>query len=231
MAGWDFTLDASSPSSATTCSRRIWCRSAPTSCLKSRGACWRIGFRHGPVAGALQRVDYAAGGPGSRAGMLAGARTQGARRLPVQVLGGVAEHLPFPDACFDAVVSTCTLCTVRDPAMTLEEIARVLVRPGRFHFLEHGMAGRRRSCACSAGWNRYTFGWLRMPSDARHSRRPGSLAAAGAVVRDASRCAARPPTSGRWFPASRRRSWRAVRDSHRLPPSSLRAGDPPCGSR
>lgn len=76
-------------------------------------------------------------------GMLLRARARRERvAFPVQVLGGVAEHLPFPDACFDAVVSTCTLCTVRDPAMTLEEIARVLRPGGRFHFLEHGMAGK-----------------------------------------------------------------------------------------
>ena len=40
-----------------------------------------------------------------------------------------AESLPFPDASFDSVASTLTLCSVRDPVLVLDEIRRVL-RPG-----------------------------------------------------------------------------------------------------
>jgi ubiquinone/menaquinone biosynthesis C-methylase UbiE len=50
---------------------------------------------------------------------------------------GSAESLPFPDASFDSVASTLTLCSVRDPVLALEEIRRVLRPGGQFLFLEH----------------------------------------------------------------------------------------------
>ncbi|HEV7134282.1 MAG TPA: class I SAM-dependent methyltransferase [Gaiellaceae bacterium] len=56
-----------------------------------------------------------------------------------------AEALPFPDASFDAVVSTLVLCTVPDPAAAVAEIVRVLRPGGRFFFIEHvrGIEGSR----------------------------------------------------------------------------------------
>ena len=48
-----------------------------------------------------------------------------------------AESLPFPDASFDSVVSTLTLCSVRDPVLVLGEIRRVLRPGGQFLFMEH----------------------------------------------------------------------------------------------
>ncbi len=57
-----------------------------------------------------------------------------------------AEHLPFDDASFDAVVSTLVLCTVRDLPASLAEVRRVLRPGGEFRFLEHvrgeGLLGR-----------------------------------------------------------------------------------------
>jgi demethylmenaquinone methyltransferase/2-methoxy-6-polyprenyl-1,4-benzoquinol methylase len=47
----------------------------------------------------------------------------------IGLLAGQAEHLPFPDAHFDAVTFTYLLRYVADPAATLRELARVL-KPG-----------------------------------------------------------------------------------------------------
>jgi ubiquinone/menaquinone biosynthesis C-methylase UbiE len=55
----------------------------------------------------------------------------------VEVQRAPAEALPFPDASFDAVVSTLVLCTVDDLAVSLTEIRRVLRPGGRFVFIEH----------------------------------------------------------------------------------------------
>ena len=62
-----------------------------------------------------------------------------------EVVETPAEQLPFEDGRFDTAVVTLVLCTVRDPARALEEIARVLKPGGRLLFLEHVRApeGRR----------------------------------------------------------------------------------------
>ena len=49
-----------------------------------------------------------------------------------------AEHLDaLPPQSADAVVSTCTLCSVDDPQQTLAEVQRVLKPDGVFAFFEH----------------------------------------------------------------------------------------------
>jgi len=53
------------------------------------------------------------------------------------VVEAPAERLPFPDASFDTVALTYVLCTVRDPADALREIARVLKPDGQLLFIEH----------------------------------------------------------------------------------------------
>jgi SAM-dependent methyltransferase len=48
------------------------------------------------------------------------------------------EGLPFPDGCFDCVVTTWTLCSMPRPEAALREMRRVLRAGGRYLFLEHG---------------------------------------------------------------------------------------------
>jgi ubiquinone/menaquinone biosynthesis C-methylase UbiE len=61
----------------------------------------------------------------------------GSAHVPVEVVEGRAEALPFPDRSFDNVVTTLALCSVCDLDGALAEIWRVLRPGGALHFLEH----------------------------------------------------------------------------------------------
>jgi ubiquinone/menaquinone biosynthesis C-methylase UbiE len=58
-------------------------------------------------------------------------------KVPVEVVDGGVDPLPFDDESFDAVVSTLVLCSVPDHEAALVEIRRVLRPGGRFVFVEH----------------------------------------------------------------------------------------------
>ncbi len=64
--------------------------------------------------------------------------------IPLTFARERAEEMSFNDGAFDAVVSTFTLCTVRNTKESLQQIRRVLKREGSFHFLEHVAASERR---------------------------------------------------------------------------------------
>jgi ubiquinone/menaquinone biosynthesis C-methylase UbiE len=55
-----------------------------------------------------------------------------------------AEELPFEDGKFDCVVSTWTLCSIRDASRAVAEISRVLKPGGRFLYVEHGLSEEPR---------------------------------------------------------------------------------------
>lgn len=61
-----------------------------------------------------------------------------ARGFEADFRAGYAEQLPFADASFDTVLTTFTLCSVRDPQAVLREMRRVLKPDGSILFLEHG---------------------------------------------------------------------------------------------
>ena len=61
--------------------------------------------------------------------------------VDLRVLNG--ERLPMPDATFDSVVSTWTLCSIRNVDQALREIYRVLKPGGHFFFVEHGLSEER----------------------------------------------------------------------------------------
>ena len=60
-----------------------------------------------------------------------------AARVPVEVVAGSAEAIPYADESFDVVVSTFMLCSVADPAAVLAETRRVLKPDGKLVLLEH----------------------------------------------------------------------------------------------
>jgi len=51
-----------------------------------------------------------------------------------------SERLPFEKGTFDCVVSTFTLCSIKEVNQALGEVYRVLRPTGRFLFLEHGLS-------------------------------------------------------------------------------------------
>ena len=48
-----------------------------------------------------------------------------------------AQNLDFPDSSFDEVVETFVFCSIPDPMLGLQEIARVVKPGGRVFMLEH----------------------------------------------------------------------------------------------
>lgn len=57
--------------------------------------------------------------------------------VPVTVVAGVAEDLPFGDGELDAAVVSLVLCSVPDQARALAELRRVLEPGGELRFYEH----------------------------------------------------------------------------------------------
>lgn len=60
--------------------------------------------------------------------------------LSVELVGLSAERIPYPDASFDTVLVTYSLCTIPDPVAALKEMRRVLRPDGRLLYCEHGLA-------------------------------------------------------------------------------------------
>lgn len=57
--------------------------------------------------------------------------------VPIRVLAGVADELPFEDESAEAVVASLVLCSVPDQPRALSEIRRVLRPAGELRFYEH----------------------------------------------------------------------------------------------
>lgn len=57
--------------------------------------------------------------------------------VPVRLVRGEGEQLPFAGATFDSAIVALVLCTVDDPAATVAELHRVLRPGGRLLMMEH----------------------------------------------------------------------------------------------
>jgi SAM-dependent methyltransferase len=63
--------------------------------------------------------------------------------VPVTVIGGLADDLPFADGELDAAVVSLVLCSVPDQGRALAELRRVLRAGGELRFYEHVIARRQ----------------------------------------------------------------------------------------
>ena len=63
-------------------------------------------------------------------------------RVPIVVVGAVAEDLPVANAAVDAAATSLALCSVSDLSGALAELRRVLRPLGELRFLEHVIAER-----------------------------------------------------------------------------------------
>ena len=86
-----------------------------------------------------------------------------------------AEHLPYPDASFDCVVATWSLCSIPDVEAALAEAYRVLKPGGRFVFIEHGAAD---APGLYRWQRRLTPAWRCLAGGCHLDRRPDRLLAA-----------------------------------------------------
>lgn len=104
--------------------------------------------------------------------------------VAVEVHEAGIESAPFPDASFDTVVSTLTLCSVPDLDAGLAQIKRVLAPGGHLLFLEHVTSPgwrNRVQRACDPLWGKFAGG-CHLDRDI-----PALLRAAGFAVTDCER--------------------------------------------
>ena len=94
-------------------------------------------LRHLPAGTEVTGVDLSPS-------MLARAqRRADAIGLPVSLVEGDAQALPFPDGTFDTVICSLALCTIPDQARALREMHRVLRPGGQVLLMDHVEYTRR----------------------------------------------------------------------------------------
>jgi SAM-dependent methyltransferase len=99
--------------------------------------------------------------------------------VPVSVIAGLAEELPFADGSLDAAVVSLVLCSVPDQARALGEIRRVLRAGGELRFYEHVRPGRQPKRAVFALADR-SGAWPKLAAGCHLSRdTEGAIIAAG----------------------------------------------------
>jgi len=102
--------------------------------------------------------------------------------VPVSLLRGSAEQVPFADAVFDAIVMTWTLCSIPNPIAALTEMRRVLKPGAQLLFVEHGLSPEIRT----ARWqHRLTPYWRRISGGCHLDRKTDDLIRAAGFQIDA----------------------------------------------
>ena len=111
------------------------------------GAGTGLMFPHYPQGVRLVAIE-----PDDEFRVLAAERARAARAT-VEVRPGIAEHLPFPDGSFDAVVVASVLCSVRSVEAVLSEVKRVLKPGGKLRLIEHVRSERPLAGALQTAFN------------------------------------------------------------------------------
>lgn len=108
---------------------------------RARGSVLEIGFGSGlnlaHYPNAVTKVTGIEPNPGLRK---VAVKVMHEYAFPVTLLNMDAQRLGFDNGEFDTVVSTWTLCSIRDLGAALSEARRVLKPNGEFIFFEHGLA-------------------------------------------------------------------------------------------
>ncbi len=116
--------------------------------------------------------------PSATAFTMAGKRIA-ASAVPVEQVGLDGQSLPLDDESCDASLCTFALCTIPDVESAVNEVRRVLLPGGTFHFLEHGLAPD----AGVARWQRRFEPLQRRVADGCHlTRDPVALVGASGFV-------------------------------------------------
>ena len=79
-------------------------------------------------------------GVDANGGMLQQAHKKINGKIEIELVHQSSESLTFPDNSISAVVSTYTLCSIKEINIALKEIHRVVKPGGKYYFLEHGLA-------------------------------------------------------------------------------------------
>jgi len=67
-------------------------------------------------------------------------KKSGHTRIEIELMHKNGEALPFPENSVNAIISTYTLCSIKNIKTALNEVYRILKPGGKYYFLEHGLA-------------------------------------------------------------------------------------------
>jgi ubiquinone/menaquinone biosynthesis C-methylase UbiE len=114
---------------------------------------------------------------------IAQTRAQDLRR-DIDLWEGDAHSLPFPNASFDAVVCTYSLCNIPDPTLAITEMKRVLRPSGKLILVDH-----IRSAVKPVFWFQKAVEFLSLRLEGEHmTRRPlNNVQAVGFEILDRDR--------------------------------------------